>query len=719
MAALGILLAAGRAAGEELPSRADEPYRIVVALTVSDDPTFTRYFADSVRREVRDQLAHYFGSLAEVQVVEEHAILNRLAGTSLAELAELPPGLAGEASLDKLFLMAIDGDGGAYRVQWRQLDFEVGQAGPLRSRSTPDRQWLAKAIALAVKEDFAPVARVEAAEGDAKVRLVFHGAGRSPKLLASLEAGCVLQPFWVIRGKEGTLTRSPVPHTVLSIDPGQDPRTAAVVSGIASPWKRTPRVAGFQAIKLSTQSGRFRLRLVNAQTGAPVLACTVSASSRGFEGLTDRDRLPDPNPEGFVVGPRPFDNMAYVTIAQGKSAVFRFLLPITADWNEVEYQLPLEPMAQAKNEWHRQLRYRIQDVQVLQSTLDQAIREVNALNRDKQYEEALRKVKGAAELLKPMVQAATSAVEGLEAEARRLKLPPNALLAWTREQLQDVEHRREELGKLGEDLAAAMRDLDAGKRAQVLVRLAAQAESAGQIDDAIEKYGLALRERPDQPQVQEHLEGLREAWRIKSPEHQRARSFVRDKFARAGVDELPDLLPEAARALAALRGVDDYLTARQFLRAVGEHYRELADLTVLLAGRTGEADRQEAQKYVKVAEEFEQLRAQIKQYLDNRGKPAAAAPAPPPKPPAETKPPGAKPKPEAKPKPAEGKPPEGKPAEGKPAEGKPAEGKPAEKKPAEGTPVAPKDDEKGGKSKGPSPPPPIDIKEEEEKPLGK
>jgi len=688
---LTILLAAARAAGAELSSRADEPYRIVVALRMSDDPAFTRYFADSVRRAVRDQLANYFGSLAEVQVVAGHEVLSRLSGNSLAELTEVPPELAGETSLDKLFLMTIDGEGGAYRVQWRQLDFEVGQAGPIRTRATPDRQWLARAIALAVKEDFAPVARVEAAEGDARVRLTFHGSGRSPKLLASLEAGCVLQPFWVIRGKEGNLTRTLVPHTVLSIDPGQDPHEATAVSGIANPWKRTPRVAGFQAIKLTTGTGRFRLRLVNSQTGAPVLACTVSANSTGFERLRDRDRLPDPDPEGFVVTPRPFKNLAYVTIAQGKSAAFRFPLPITGDWSEVEYQLPLEPMAEAKNEWHRQLRYRIQDVQVLQSTLDQAIREVNALNRDKQYEDALQKVKGAADVLKPMVQAAREAVDGLETQARQLKLPPNSLLAWTREQLQEVQHRQEEVGKLGEELEAVIRDLDAGKRAQVLVRLAAQAESAGQIDDAIAKYDLALRERPDQPQVKEHLDQLREAWRIKGPEHQQARSFVIDKFARAAVDELPGLLPEATGALETLKGVDDFLTARQFLRAVGEHYRVLADLTVVLAGRSGEADRQEAQKYVKVAERFEQLRAEIKRYLDNRGKPAAAAAAPPPKPAAEAKPPS---------------------VEGKtPGEGaKPPSGKQL--------PDA-KDDRKGTKPKGPSPPPPIDVKEEEEKPLGK
>lgn len=684
-----ITLAAGMpgaspAAGAELASRAEDPYRIAVAVRFSDDPTFTRLFVDSVCRQVRDQLVGYFGVLAEVRVLEE---------SWLPEWPEaltgLPRAPAGSGPLDKLFLMAVDGDGGAYRVRWRQADYEIEHLGPVHARTTPDRHWLAKAICLAVKEDFSPVALVEPVEGGRRARLSFHGSKRGTKLSGWLEGGCVLQPFWVIRGKTGELSRTPVPHTVLTLGKGEDTSMAEVVSGRADPLRRTARVAGFQAIKLTTQTGRLRLRLVNSQTGGPVLACTVSANSSGFDGLGDRDRLPDPDPEGWVVGPRPLAHLAYVGIAQGRIAAFRLPVPITSDWVELEYAIPVEPLADEKNDWHRQIRYRVQDVQVLQGMLDASIREINTLNQEKKYEEALKRVEGAVGAIGPLVRTAREGVQHLDAEGLRLKLPSNALMAWTLEQLQEVEKRETELARLAEDFQAAIRQVDAHNRAKVLLRLAGQAETAGDFDEAIAKYAAALSEWPDQPQVRQHLDELRQAWTIKSPEHEQARQFVLDRFARAKVDQLAALLPEARPALAALRKVDDFLTARQLLKSAGDLYRDLADVLEMLAGRSGEADRQEAQRFAKLAEDLDQFRTEIKQYLESRG----------------GQPPQEKPAPKDKTPPST--PPKEKPAESKPEPSK--------------TPKPPdsKESPKPPTSKKPTEPPPIGIPEEEEKPLPK
>lgn len=683
--------------GGTLRARVDEPYRIVVVLRFSDDPTFTRFFAESVRREIRDQLANSFERLAEVQVVAEHPLLDKLEATSVADLTEFPATLAVQESLDKLFWVTIDGDGGSYRLQWRQVDFEVQQVGALHARSTPDRQWLAKAICLAIQEDFAPVALVEATDGSQKVRLRFHGVQRSAKLKAWLDGGCVLQPLWAVRGKDGRLAHTPIPHTILSIPKGQDATEAEVVSGRANPWKRTARVAGFRAIKLTTQTGRFRLRLVNSQTGAPALSCTVAANSRGFEFLGDRDRLPFPDPDGCVVADRSFDHLAYVTISQGKSAIHRLLLPITSDWWELDYQVSVEPQAEAKSDWHRRLRYRVQDVQVIQSLLDQSIREVNALNQEKRYEEALQKLKAATSQLQPLVDAAQKGIAGLETQSQTLDLSQNPLLAWAREQVQEVQQRQKELGKLEEELQATIRDVDARNRAKVLVRLAAQAESAGNFDDAIAKYDLALKEWPDQPQVQQRAHELREAWKIKGPEHERARDFVFRRFLAARVDEIESLLPEARKALETLQEAGDKLTARQLFKSIGDHYRDLADVMESLAARNSQSDRQEAQKYAKLGESLDRLRSDVKEYLEGR-RPAG-------RPPAEKA--G-----QAKPGKGETKPParEAEKAEG--AKSK-ATSVPKKETPAE------ESKKKPNQPGGPKTPPPIGIDEEEEKPLKK
>lgn len=587
----------------DAPSQDNKPYRIVVALNFSDDPTFTRFFKASVGREVRDQTANALGSLAEVQVREE---------VSPAEDSATFPQLAEPPDWDKLFRIAIDADGPAYRILWRQLDAAVQYAGPLRTRTTPDRQWLAKAICLAVQEDFAPVATVK--PNGKNVRLSLGGADRAA-LAKWLPEGSVMQPYWVIRDRDGRLACTPIPHTLLRIDQPNSPDQAAVISNLADPWRRSARVVGFRAIKLPTQSGRFRLRLVNAQTGSPLLAARVAANSAGFETLADRDRLPYPDAEGYVVAPRPFDRLAYLQISQGKTSVYRMLLPITEDWCDVEYRLTVDPKSDEKNEWHRQLRYRMQDVQVLEGTLDEAIREVNALNRDKRYEDAFQRVKAALDQFRPLAKAAREGVEQLEAEAAKLELGQPPLLAWSREQLDQLDARERELGQLQDDLGATVENVDAQNRARVLVRLAAQAESAGDVDDAIAKYELALQEVPDQATVREHVEKLRESWRIKGPEHQQARDFVR-KFAKTPVDALEPLVPQATDALATIQKAGDRLTAKLLLKATDDQYRELADLTEMLAARNSEADREQAKRLLALGESLDQLRTQAKQFID-------------------------------------------------------------------------------------------------------
>ncbi len=589
-AALALALAspATPAAHGELGSRADEPYRIRVVVHFSDDPRFTPLFVESVRRQVKDQLSTHFGALAEIDVAADHPLFAGRAdpARALAELADVRAAAPGAASVDKIFLMAIDTAGAQYRIARRQVDLEVQHLGAFHEQTTADRSWLARAICLAVNDDFSPVALVElddaaddaaangpsgaaqtsgdrttknspagskasakngppsaarpdsggaASEpcaGSKKVRLTFHGSARSPKWTSWIEEGCVLQPYWVVRDKEGQLLRTPIPFTVLSVEKGRGPTEAIVVSSRVLSWRKTARLAGIQAIKLTTQTGGFRLRLVNAQSGAPVLNCTVAANSKGFDSLGDADRLPDPNPEGYVVVRRSYRQLAYVAVAQGKTATFRFLLPITAPWCEVEYPIPVEPRADERSEWHRQVRYRVQDVQAIQGTIDQAIREVNALNRDKRYEDARARLREALGAIRPLIRQVREGVEVLETESRRLQLPASGLVAWTREQLQEVQSREEEMGKLEAELEAAIHDVDAAHRAKVLLRLANQAENAGEIDDAIAKYELALGEWPNQPQVQEHIDQLREAWRIKGPDHRQAR--VRAQAIRAG-----------------------------------------------------------------------------------------------------------------------------------------------------------------------------------------
>jgi hypothetical protein len=87
---LSLILMALVAAAEPLSSQADKPYVVKICLRFSDDPAFTQVFADSVRREVRDQLRNFFGPLAEVDVIDPPGWLEKHAGEDLPAWNILP-----------------------------------------------------------------------------------------------------------------------------------------------------------------------------------------------------------------------------------------------------------------------------------------------------------------------------------------------------------------------------------------------------------------------------------------------------------------------------------------------------------------------------------------------------------------------------------------------------------------------------------------------------
>jgi tetratricopeptide (TPR) repeat protein len=440
--------------------------------------------------------------------------------------------------------------------------------------------------------------------------LEFRGERVDDRLQSWLTEGCDLEPRRAVRQTDGSLLYTPIPNTFLVLEAGGGKR-AAVVSSQTDPWKQTARVVGYRAIKLATRSGRFRLRLVNADSGRPLLTGLVLANSRGFDALTDSDRLPSPDRDGYVVATRPFDRLAYISISQQRDLSFRLLLPITRDWCELECKLPADRQAREKDNWRRQLRYAIQDIQVLQATLDQQVRRINELNGNKRYEEALRAAQSVSPELQPLVRSTQQSVDETMHLADPIGMREDPMLAWARQQVADIERRIEEVAGLGGDLKRAIEDLDARDRAKVLVKLAGQAEQNGDIEDAIQRYELALNEWGNQPEVQRHLDELKEVWKIKGPEHQRARDFVFQTLAGAHVDELQELLPDADDAFRALVGVGDYLSVRRLANLNGQFLGELADNLESLSGQGGT---QEFERYQQLADRLAALQAEVLEY---------------------------------------------------------------------------------------------------------
>ncbi|HUY87183.1 MAG TPA: hypothetical protein VMV10_00460 [Pirellulales bacterium] len=604
----------------EPSSQADKPYRLLVVLHFADDAMFTPAFTGAVEREVRDQTRNLFGPLAAVEVANKHPLVDRLPPGGLAAL-ELPPEefaaslKLGEQSFDKAFLFQIDYRAGLYELAWRQLDGDVAQLGPYRSRNTPDRPWLGKAIGLAIQDDFAPTAAVLPTVERDKVQLEFRGLLLDgPRLANWLGEDCVLQPFWVVQQGDGSLARVPLPFTALELTPDGGGKWARVITNLPNPWLQTARVVGFQAWKLHTQSGRFRLHLVDQSTGEPLQNCSVYAGERGFDSLGDGQRLPDPDARGYVVASRPFERLAYLRISQDAGPGVQLPLPITADWCEMTCKVSIDEAAAEKSELERRIGYLVEDVKALETGLDDRVRDVNRLNGAKRYEEALRSTRDALAYGKKYADPSLKHLRTLDASWQKLKLPPGASLAWLEKQSQELASQQKSLETLAENLERIIQRNDAQSRANVLIELGNQAEREGDIDEALEKYSLALGEQPDQPPLAKRLDQLKAAWKIKSPEQRQARQFVYAVWAKIEPAGVETALPQATKAFETLRTAGDYLTAGKLMKVNERLVTELDQVIGQLAGRDGDADRQEHEKYVGLLEQLAKFQQQVADY---------------------------------------------------------------------------------------------------------
>lgn len=617
-----VLLLEPAAAVAELDAHAHEGYRITVALRFADHAALTPLLVDAVERQTSDQLRRLFGDLAQVRVVRRSPLIDRLEQTDLAELslsrADFRSSELFPDANETIFLFSLDYRDGLYRIAWRQIVRDVEQIGPLGVSTTPDRAWLGKAVCLAVRDDFSPAALVVPTTDASKVELVFRGSQSRgwPLLQRWLTPGVVLQPYWVVLERDGELARTPIPFTLLRIEGQTGSHWAKVETNLPEPWQRGPRIVGFQAAKLPTLSGRVNLRLVDQATGAPVQAATVYASDRGFDSIEDADLLGSPDPRGEVSSARTFNQVAYIRIRQGAGSAIDFPLAITAAQCDFTCRLPVDRAAAKKGDFERELGYQVDDVRALQALLGERIRQINGANAGKRYEEAARVAQTLLSALDTQLREMKRDVGIIQGEAKELGQEKNARLSWLSQQLGEIERQQAGLASLAANLARTIEKDDAQARANVLIQLGNEALREGNIDDALDKYTLALGEQPDQPQLSQRLARLKQQWEIKTPEHGASRKFVYEVWPGAELPALEALLPEVERAFEQLEKNEDRLTALKLLKVNEKHLASLDSLVAQLAANSGEQDEAEHEKYAAVVERLAALQQRVAAFCE-------------------------------------------------------------------------------------------------------
>ncbi|MEO8165742.1 MAG: hypothetical protein ABI619_10140, partial [Betaproteobacteria bacterium] len=386
LALLSLLLAAPL---QEPAEESQSPYQLAICLRVDDDPLLTERFVNSVSREVRDQLKNYFGPLANVTVLASgHWLIDDYADDDV-DLPFMDAEIMEARELrEQAFVFRISFDRTRYHIRWRQLDGSSGQIGPVLSRQTPDRQWVAKTICMAVRDDFAVRANITQGSLPGIIQVSFVGKEHDIYLQRVLGERMFMQLYWVAKRRDG-VARTAVPQSLVL---WTKDKPAEFVSTYANPWSRKAGVT-YEAVRIHTQPGRLRLRLVDQERSTPITNRIVYANDRGFKSMTPGDRLTNENNSRTVLlSQKDFQHVAYVRIDQGGNTFADIPLPITQDISDYVFPIAADRKLLAKNDYERNLRFLTQDLQTLATIQSMAVEASNDLNSRKRYEEALAKI---------------------------------------------------------------------------------------------------------------------------------------------------------------------------------------------------------------------------------------------------------------------------------------------------------------------------------------
>ena len=502
----------------------------------------------------------------------------------------------------QVILLQIDRALEGYQIRSRLWEGHTRQLGSPGSTSTPDRQLVGKTACMVICEAFSPVATVRAADNGVKVS--FIGQKWKDQLVRCLRLPCLLQPVQIEKRRDGSLVRVPMTDTVLRII--KDDLKAEYFSNRTNPWQISSRVIEFEAVRISAVRGRFVLRVIDQGTGEPFSACSVYANDRGFSSLGNADLVGLADRDGYVVSKEPMDRLAFVKISQGTGADFQFPLVIRSEHFEKTVSIPRNRAAGMKSDFKRHMRSLSDDLAFERSSREMGIGEINELKIDKRYEEALDHAERLAAALNDMAQTSRTQNAKLKKQAASLSLNAKQFENIDKS-LANMEGWVRELDGHAANLKAIIKENNQRARAKASIELGQTAEQTGDYEQAIANYEQAVEEHTDQPKLLEKLVKMREVWKIKSPEHKKARQFVYDTWANQDISRLDDLIPKAIEAIDTLIKVNDYLTAGKFKLVTLTFVDDLAGLASQLQDAEQVEERAEVDRAKQTIERLSEL----------------------------------------------------------------------------------------------------------------
>jgi hypothetical protein len=610
-----------------LDSESQKSYQLAVVLHVAQHPLLTNIFRETLKRELGDSLQNALGvGFCQVTVIDQHPLIADVEKQGLQKALE---GFKSDGS-GKVHVILVNYVDGQYEIQSGQHDGLTGLATPVVRKARLDdpagRPLVARTAARMIERDFGFVGTVVGdTRNPQRIQVALKG-GKLTALDRWLKKDDVFAVAQIGRAGGGQRVRDAVLQVV------EEPNKEGVCFCrlVARHYESEPAsrladgsgVLGYRCLKLGTDEGPLRLRLVN-ERGLPHFNLQVRSSRTGLETTADKlEFVGSTNREGSVQSENKFANVAFVIVQNGQATVARMPVPIFD--NDVAVRtLVLDPKVTQLDELlalrDRCIR-RLDDSRQLQAEL---FKRLVALLAKKDHKGALEEAQEGRERLQADLREFDAERASLAVEVGKAELPQQ-----TKDNLLADGGRRQQLDTTLRELAdfvearkksiareEKVRERDALVDTARIMRSPQRAEYA----KALALYAEALAKYGRTPELEKEYQDLEAAWALKNKEgHFDARKYIYDIFPELKTPEqVRDNLALARKHFDECKSVGDKLTPRKLVLGIIAHSEMLQTQAAGLR-RDRQDDRNKMETLKGVSEGLRKLFEDVNAYLSGK-----------------------------------------------------------------------------------------------------
>jgi hypothetical protein len=597
----------------------DQPYDVQIVLHLGDHPWLTRVFGDRVAEELRDGMQAALGDMGRVRVISHHPRLAEILARGLDRALD---GWADRSDIKTHFVL-IDFVGTEYEIQARQYDGLTGRPSPaVRHTRTRDRDFVAKAAALLIEQDFGMLGTIDSAPDGQDFVQVRLKAGTLGSLAGWVHKGQVFE----ILQPGGTAA---LDWSLLQVvePPAEEARDGVCTCKLWHRYVLPGSVQGYRCRMLGTIRAPLRARFVQEQDRGlrrpldSILGVEVRHFS--FQGKTDVLQM-STAPGGWLdTSPKGekgvFENIAFVSVTNGLAPGDLPKVPV-AIIDERPVIIPVRVRTQVgalfsdrRGAWERN----VLDSLLVQVSLFKEIHQQGA-RREGGQSRALERARVGFQRSRDDYQTLTAQRDELAREATKTGIAFDPRREDQR--LAELKQGEKELARfVREQEDIDRKESDPQKRQwRSSIEQAKLLEKDFEIGQAIRIYNRVLVEGLDSPEVREYRDKLSKMWEPVDEKHREARNFIYKVWPNQDEAGLKAHMKEAHAAFEECKRVGDIIGPQKLYKLCDEHAKRLEKQLSKLNPKLVYDDEKPARLIEEVSSALQRLATEIHAYLQKK-----------------------------------------------------------------------------------------------------